>query len=268
MPATKKGNAIMKKKDSPALQLVRLVYIEGQQATGHSWVRLNSALFSAVKVAIKGGLLFDIGDFKAFHSELRAGYWIGAHPHGLYAIACEFGNLSACKSYEQCYGFAPYELEGQRVFVGRQFTWAGEHVTCTSIAGDALVACSYKPNTQGSYERKILHRFSITNEEMKTEDKRRSKASADKKMERSRAEAEQFAKSHHVAPKILAALVSNRLSRLEPYQQERVQDVLKRRFKKADKPTLLDLLAIGHRYPADHHAVAGGVLAMARGADR
>ncbi len=253
-----------KKKDSPALQLVRLVFVHGQEATDHSWVRLNGALASAVEVAIKGGLIFDIGDFKVFHSELRGGYWIGAAPHGFYSIACEFGNLSACKAFEEWYGFAPYELEGQRVFVGRDFTWAGERVTCTSIAGDALIACSYKPNKAGSYERKILHRHSITHEEIKAEDKLRSRASADKKMEQARGEAERFAKEHCVDTKRLNALVSDRLAKLENYEQERVQDVLKRRFKKADKPTLMDLLAVGYRWRTDHHAVASGVLAMAR----
>ncbi len=256
----------MSKKESPALQLVRLVFVQGQQATDHSWTRLNMALRQGLEVAIKGGLVFDLGDFAAFYSQLRAAYWIGAYPDGLYAVACEFGNLSACKSYENYYDFAPYELEGQRVFVGRQFTWSGEHVTCTSIAKDALIACSYKPNESGSYDsRKILHRHSITPAEMKAEDKRRSKVSADKKMEQARSEAERFAKSHYIEAKELTKHVSARIAKLDEHMQRRVQDVLKRRFKKADNPTLMDLLAVGHRWRSDHHAAAYGVLAMVRG---
>lgn len=252
-----------KKQDSPALQLVRLVYRHGQEATGHSWVRLNGALFSAVRVAIEGGLKFDVGDFAVFHKELRAGYWIGSHPTGLYAAACEFGNDSACKSYESCYGFAPYELESQRVFVGRSFTWADEHVTCTSIAKDALIACSYKPS-KGMCERKILHRHSITPEQMSAENKRRQIAATDKKMAQAQTESARFAVEHRLSKTILDMPVRELVSKLDEYDQGRALDVLARRFKKADRPTLGEFLAIGHRWRSDHRAVTHSTLLMAR----
>lgn len=139
-----KKTMITQQKDSPALQLVRLVFTEGQKATGHSWTRLNQALYQAAKVAIEGGLRFDLEDFTSFYAKMRAEYWIGAHPDGLYAAACKVGNLSACRAYEHHYGFCPYELDGQRVFVGHDFMWKGERVICTSIHKDHMCVVSQR----------------------------------------------------------------------------------------------------------------------------
>ena len=252
-----------KKTDSPALQFVRLLYREGQQATSHSWTRLNTALFQATKVAIEGGLTFHESDFKAFYSDLNAGYWIGAHPSNLYAAACEYGNLSACKAYEHCYGFAPYELEGQRVFIGRRFEWNGELVTCTSIAKECLVVCSYKPSLDGYRSGKVLHRYSITNEELAVENKKRQGAALDQRMAEARAAAETYARDYGLSAAVLARPLSDVLPGLDDdYRKRTAGEIAKRRFKKSDKPTVMDLLVVALRWRAEYHAGTAAVRAL------
>lgn len=68
--------------DSPALAFVRHLYVFSQQATDHSWQRLNAALFGAVKVAIEGGLEFAEDDFAVFRLQFKGGYWLGSPPDG------------------------------------------------------------------------------------------------------------------------------------------------------------------------------------------
>ncbi len=243
------------KQDSPAFQLVRLVYIEGQKATGHSWTRLNQALCKAVIVSIEGGLVFDLDDFAKFHSQLRAGYWIGWNPDVLYAAACRAGNLSACRAYEQHYGFAPYELDGQRCFVGHDFAWNGEQVKCTSIQNERLVACSYGPQGEAPlYMRKLLHRYSITPAQMRAEEKQRQGTKADKKMEAARAKAKAYAKTAAFSEKVLGLRVSDYSEKIDlmPHEAERLREILTKRFRKTDNPTVLDLLTVGYRWSADY----------------
>lgn len=252
-----------KKTDSPALQFVRLLYREGQQATDHSWTRLNAALSEATAVAIRGGLCFDLGDFKAFYSDLNAGYWIGSHPSGFYRLACEYGNLSACKAYEHCYGFKPYELEGQRVFVGHDFNWNGERVTCTSISKESLVACSYKPSDPDGYRSKILHRYSITNAEMAAESKKRQGAALDQRMAKARDAAAKYANDYRLNAEALKRHVADVLPALDDdYRKRSIEELVKRRFKKADKPTVMDLLVVALRWRAEYHAGTAAVRAL------
>lgn len=241
-------------KDSPALQLVRLVFTEGQKATGHSWTRLNQALYQAAKVAIEGGLRFDLEDFTSFYAKMRAEYWIGAHPDGLYAAACKVGNLSACRAYEHHYGFCPYELDGQRVFVGHDFMWKGERVTCTSIHKDHLVACSYGPQGEApSYQRKVKHRYKITHDQILAVDKARAAHKADGKMTEARNRAREYARQYNIPEETLGLCVANHveLAGLDAYEKERLNWIMGKRFKKSDKPTVLDLLTVGYRWSLD-----------------
>lgn len=255
-----------KKQESSALQFVRLLYREGQQATDHSWTRLNAALSEATAVAIKGGLCFELGDFKAFYSDLNAGYWIGSNPSGFYAIACKYGNLSACKAYEHCYGFKPYELEGQRVFVGHDFKWNGEHVTCTSISKESLIACSYKPreSADGYGRDKILHRYSITNAELAAEHKKRQGAALDQRMAKARDAAEKYASDYGLNTEALKRRVADVLPALDDdYRKRSIEEIVKRRFKKSDKPTVMDMLIVALRWRGEYGAGTAAVRALA-----
>lgn len=243
------------KQESPAFQLVRLVYTEGQRATGHSWIRLNQALYHAAMVAIEGGLVFSLDDFTALYAQTRASYWIGSNPEGLYAAACRAGNLSACRAYEHHYGFAPYELDGQRVFVGHDFVWNGEQVKCTSILKERLVACSYGPHGEAPlYTRKLLHRYSITPAQMRAEEKQRQETKADKKMEAAQAKAKAYAKTAAYSEESLGLRVLDYLEKIDlmPHEKERLREILTKRFRKTDKPTVLDLLTVGCRWSADY----------------
>lgn len=237
-------------KASPALQLVRLVFTEGQKATGHSWTRLNQALYLAARVAIEGGLRFDLEDFTDFHGEMRALYWIGAHPDGLYAAACKSRNRSACLAYEHHYDFAPYELDGQRVHVGHAFEWNGERVTCTSIQRDRMVACSYQYELdQHQHQRKVLwHRYSITPADLNAERKKREITVAGAKMQTARDAAKEHAQRCGIPDHVLALAVEDVSGGLMAYEQEELARVVKQRFKKSEKPTILDLLTVGHRW--------------------
>lgn len=248
--------------DSPALAFVRHLYRHGQGATGHSWVRLNAALFGAVSVAIEGGLEFAERDFAEFYSRFKGAYWLGTPPDRFYSTACEYGNISAAKSYEAAMGFKPYTLEGQRVYVGRRFTWNEQSVRCTSIGRDGLVACSYKERKKGEYGDKIDRRYTISNEEMAAEDKRLAKLAEDKKMEKAVREAAKHCADSRISESLQnMPMDQSLLAKLQDYERPRISEWIKKRFKKAT-PTVFDCLAMGRRYPSDCYMVERAVSAL------
>ena len=251
--------------DSPALAFVRHLYTHGQQATDHSWQRLNAALFGAVKVAIEGGLAFAEDDFAAFRKQFKGDYWLGSPPDRFYTVACEYNNISAARSFEKEMGFSPYIMEGQRVYVGRRFMWNGQHVTCTSIAKEGLIACSYKDRTKGQYREKIDRRYTITNEEMAAEDKRLAGLAEAAKMETARLAAVKHCADWHLREKVQKSLVDDKmLARLENYERPRFVEWMKKRFKKT-VPTVLECLTMGKRYPSDSYLVERAVSRMRDG---
>lgn len=248
--------------DSPALAFVRHLYTFGQQATDHSWQRLNAALFAAVEVAIDGGLEFAEGDFQALYDKFKGAHWLGTPPNGFYSAACMCGNLSAARSFESAMGFKPYILEGQRVYVGRRFAWNGQQVRCTSIAKDGLIACSYKDRKKGEYAEKIDRRYTITNEEMAAEDKRLSGLAEASKMEKARLAAVKHCADWHLPEKLQKTPVDDKmLARLEDYERPRFVEWMKKRFKKT-VPTVLECLTMSRRYPSDSYLVERAVSRM------
>lgn len=248
--------------DSPALAFVRHLYRHGQEATGHSWVRLNAALFGAVTVAIEGGLEFAEGDFSAFYNRFKGDYWLGTPPDRFYSLACKYGNISAAKSFEIAKGFNPYVLEGQRVYVNRRFTWNGQHVRCTSVGKDGLIACSYKPRKEGTYGEKIDRRYTISNDEMTAEDKRLAGLAEAKKMEKAAAEATKHCAGWHISEKLQKSPVDEAmLAKLQDYERPRFGEWMKKRFKKK-VPTVLECIVMGKRYPADDYMVERAVATL------
>lgn len=255
----KKPSAPPESVDSPALAFVRHLYDHAQCATGHSWTRLNAALFGAVKVAIEGGLEFAEGDFSAFYSEFNASYWLGTPPDGFYSAACKYGNISAAKSYEKAFIIEPYILEGQRVYVGRSFIWNGQHVRCTSISKDGLIACSYKDRKDGEYGDKIDRRYTILNADMAAEDKRLAGLAEAKKMDKAAAEAARHCAGWHIPEQIQGSPVDDvMLAKLQDYERPRFVEWMKKRFKKK-VPTVLECIVMGKRYPADSYMVEAAV---------
>lgn len=166
---------------SPARQLVDLVWENNQKAiSGHSWQRLNRSMRHAVVVAIDAGLPFNLDDFEFFSNNYRMYRWGGSSDGNsvgerFYGLAVEERNMSACKSFENWKKRKPFIFQKERIYVGKEFKWNNEIVMCTSFSEEDnyLVACSYKDKPKDDYSRtKIKHRYKITIEELKKEEKK------------------------------------------------------------------------------------------------
>lgn len=83
--------------DSPALQLLKLVWAKGMK---DSWGRINGSMSSALRLAIGAGLEFHPGDFAVIYKSFRAGYWVGSEDEWIYASAIENLNVSAYTAWE------------------------------------------------------------------------------------------------------------------------------------------------------------------------
>ncbi|MEA1952595.1 MAG: hypothetical protein U9N87_14540 [Planctomycetota bacterium] len=173
----------MKKKLSPAYQLLRHVWQHSLKATGHSWERLNCSMRGAMQLAIDAGLRFDRDDFAKTMKEFRGGYWFGeTGGEYFYALAVQTGNLSAAQAFESWKERQPFiadvvdtgsgRRKRGRLAVGSRFPWRGFHVTVTSFAlnGAHLTACAYKDDA----ERKVAKRFRITIADIRADRKERN----------------------------------------------------------------------------------------------
>lgn len=175
------------KQKSPTYRFVAIMYHESMSATGHSWTRLNSALHSTLSNAINAGMRMDPDDFHDICNDMRGGYWFGtdnneSQGEGFYNVAVGANNLSACQSFEKWVGRNPFVWEGRRLCLGERFSWKGELVTVTRMPASAerpMIACSYKEVRveQCQYEptNKILHRHSISYDDLRTADRERAK---------------------------------------------------------------------------------------------
>lgn len=181
----------MAKKDSPAIYLLQHVWSNEGHGAGRSWERLNSAMKSALALAIEHLFRFEEGDFDEISKRFNFGYWggqdTGGFAEGFYSIACAVDrghgarchgpNRSACIAFEKYKGREPFIykeptcLSGVRLACGSRFMWAvGDLVyepTVTSFAADglSLSACTYK--SHDGYERKVEKRFKITLEALR-----------------------------------------------------------------------------------------------------
>lgn len=178
------------KEDSPTYILLSHVW---SQTGNKSWDRLNSAMYSALRLAIKAGIEFFPGDFSRISQEFNSGRWIG-DGEGVYAMACgqdrssHGDNPSAYQSYEAWRGRKPFivmrapDEPKVRLSVGDRFVWhvglkAKVHVKVTSFVDKPdgnkppyLVACSYKtdPKTaEDHYPREKVDKvFKITHDDI------------------------------------------------------------------------------------------------------
>jgi len=130
---------------------------------GRSWQRLNTSMSAAVRLAIEGGLSFDVDDFEAIARPLRMAYWCGADSgEDWYRLAIETGHPTAIAAYERWRDRKPYlvrvkprEKTKLRLHLGARFCWhvdlkASVFVMVTSFAKDQsfLTACSYNERPQ------------------------------------------------------------------------------------------------------------------------
>ncbi len=193
-------------KESPAVQLMAHLWGNSQEATGHSWLRLNQGLNEGLFLAVKIGMEFGENDISTIFARFRGGYWFGANFESFYRCAVEYNNRSAWKAYETYvkrtpFIWTPANLSASwggggkgvknpaRLVVGATFQWKGEKVTVTSFNDDKgyLVAQSYTREQSEDCEAcghtktwpkyKILHRYAITHEDFKAA-KKSAKASA------------------------------------------------------------------------------------------
>lgn len=184
--------------DSPAVQLMSHLWGKSQEATGPSWLRLNQGLREGLFLAVKIGMKFHEGDIGEISRRFRGGYWMGAEFESFYTCAVVYANRSAWKAYEAYVKRAPFvwtpaRLNDRwggggmginnppRLTVGCAFQWKGEKVVVTSFNDDKgyVVAQSYtRPESedcaecghQKTYPKdKILHRYTITHEDLKAE---------------------------------------------------------------------------------------------------
>ena len=179
---------------SGAMELLTVVWRQSQRTRQHSWRCLNGSMHEALLLAVSSGMEFGADDFRYMSEHFRMGYWCGDLEY-FYKDAVVVRNASAWKAFEKyrerkAYFFAPAVVGGNvtpaRLVVGTTFAWLGEKVTVTSFNdGDTphLNACSYviSKGTQCDRchlhlqypEKKILHRFKITYQDLKDEKKRR-----------------------------------------------------------------------------------------------
>ncbi len=168
-----------KARSSSVIKLLDLVYASTNDATSHSYERLNHAMRNALKLAIGAGFKFDIDDVAYILSNYRSGYWVGASDEWIYGDAIAVGNTSAIASYEAVKSREPIIADDvdlhfrnsylhqsgarqrERLCVGATFTFRGQTLTVTSFASDSSYAnaCSY-------VNRKVSKRFKVTREDI------------------------------------------------------------------------------------------------------
>jgi hypothetical protein len=194
----------MKKKESAAIQFIRLAWGNSTAGVPHSYERINHTMQRAVSVAL-GAFAFELGDWKIISTEFRSGYWLDTER--CYTAAIVNGNTSAVASIEAYMGRTPLIADDvdaaddyqdrnthgvgtrqkERLHVGAKFPWKGETVTVTSMSKDSATACSYTKDEYvnckecGGYtsggSKKLLHRYTITRDGIiaeRAEQKRRS----------------------------------------------------------------------------------------------
>ena len=170
------------------MKLLTLVWENVAEATPHSWDKVNHSMRTALNLAIGSGMRFGKDDFRKITERFRAGRWFsddgGEH---FYTLAVNVCNVSACQSFEawknrkpiiadevspesygarDCHGYTHGDRGSRqqgRIYVGASFAYAGLRLMVTSFAGDAVIACTYKPKSKEGYERtKVEKRLKIT----------------------------------------------------------------------------------------------------------
>lgn len=167
--------------DSPAIRVLRAVW-DGASRPITSWRAFNSAMSSALTLAVQTGTQFREGDLSIIASELGSGHWLGAEGFGgLYGLAIRSGNRSCWKEIERHTQILPYIFQGKRLYVGCEFSWQGMVVKCTSMTNNHLIACTYKHihipghcafcNPQGRTKPVVDRKIKITRSELASANK-------------------------------------------------------------------------------------------------
>ena len=93
-----------------------------------SYLRVNIAMYEAVKLAIISQMKFNKEDFQNIFSKFSGGYWFGVNANGkgygenFYRKAVTSGNISACQSYEAFCNIKPFiDSKGRRLCKGAMY---------------------------------------------------------------------------------------------------------------------------------------------------
>lgn len=171
--------------DSPAIQLLELVWRHNCAVVPHAWERVNHSMCRALELAIGAGLRFAPGDFGTIDDRYKPGFWYGEQGgEQFYRLAVVVGNVSAAQAWESRHGRRPLladdvepppwatlggyiHLAGRRVrerlFVGAEFNYRGQRATVTSFRVDGkVVACTYRDARHS----KVARRFTVGWEEI------------------------------------------------------------------------------------------------------
>ena len=135
--------------DSAAIQLLQMVWAHKQEATSHSWLKLNHAMRDTLELAVKSGMRFNENDFIRIFRDFRASYWVGSDSEWFYNLAVIYRNTSAWRAYEKWAGRTPFIVAGAsisvntgdgpaghglaRLIVSAWFKWDGERVRVNSF---------------------------------------------------------------------------------------------------------------------------------------
>lgn len=154
-------------RETPVHLMARTLYRESLAATGHSWQRLNGALFALVRIAITAGVEFAEDDIRACARDCQGGYWFGVDgPENWYSVAVEVGNLSACASIEHYLKRPRWRIDGAILHVGAEIKWDGHTCKVTSLGAESISACHYKAKASHTERDKIERRYTITAEDI------------------------------------------------------------------------------------------------------
>lgn len=110
---------------SKAFELIEFVW---NNEKTDSYVRVNTAMYKAVVLAIISQMEFNKNDFENIYAEFSGCYWFGVNSNGkgvgetFYCEAVISGNISACQSYEAFYNFKPFiDIKGKRLHKGAMY---------------------------------------------------------------------------------------------------------------------------------------------------
>lgn len=174
----------METNKSTVIRTLDLVWDAVHRSNTWSWLRLNSCMHKALKLAIISGMKFEAGDLGYISQEFRWGWWCGDGEH-YYTLAVAENNMSAIHALKTHWGRKPFITDNVhpagaqprqrgRLACATQFYWNGEMVTVTSFNEHEgiVIACTYKPyelDERGycTGPRKVAHIYKISHKELK-----------------------------------------------------------------------------------------------------
>jgi len=161
---------------SKAIQLLDLVWNGANAGTPFSWERLNTSMYTALKLAVGSGLAFALDDVTYIRNNYRSPYWIGASYEAIYTEAVIVDNITAIDSYEHAYNRKPIRANDcymgntslyshlssinrkrSRLCVGMGFRYKDTRAWVTKfLPDDRIVACVYEKRWIGGKPIKVM----------------------------------------------------------------------------------------------------------------